>query len=255
MTTQPTGGTPPRRPDQSYTPPPPAVSPSSGDVIRARTVIVSGTAADDGVFVYNPVPGPNNLVASISAGNGTDDYGNQVLAGQTSYFEIAGTWYASSMVGASFVLLTGGAAQSDPYNDSGSEYAQNTQTGFGQIGSGDAISNVFSLTSGWLAGTDSNGTVYLPGYSMMPDGNVSITGCLTTPATGTVTGVAWAVIPAAYRPGSGANIPTGTCAQATGAHVGTVEIHPNGNMELQGSFGNGENIRLDCIVQITAVVI
>lgn len=111
----------------------------------------------------------------------------------------------------------------------------------------------FSLASGWSVGTDSNGTNYPPAYRLLPDGAVAIRGCLTTPSSGTVLSVPVnsVALAAPYVPASGAPIPTATVVQASGAHLGTVEIHPNGNVELQGSFLNGNNVRLDCTIRVS----
>lgn len=51
----------------------------SQSIVRARQVIISGTA--DGVFVYNGTPGPGTLVGSWAALAGTDPYGNSYSRG------------------------------------------------------------------------------------------------------------------------------------------------------------------------------
>jgi hypothetical protein len=112
--------------------------------------------------------------------------------------------------------------------------------------------HLFNLTAGWTVGTDSNGTSYPPAYMLLPDGAVAIRGCIITPAAGSAVGVAFnsTNLIAPYVPAGGSNIPTATVAQASGAHVGTVEIHPNGNVELQGSFTTSNNVRLDSTVRV-----
>lgn len=81
--TSPSGGTPPRRADQLYSPPPPAISPSSGDVVRAREVIIIGTGGL--LLVYSPTAGTGDLIASIAGAAGTDQYGNTYVQGFGSY--------------------------------------------------------------------------------------------------------------------------------------------------------------------------
>jgi hypothetical protein len=49
-----------------------------------RLVVVFGTGFF-GVFVYSPVPGAGNLIASITSSHGTDPYGNVYQAGVSSY--------------------------------------------------------------------------------------------------------------------------------------------------------------------------
>jgi hypothetical protein len=56
-----------------------AVAPSqAAGTLRARIVIVFGTGG--GIYLYSPVPGAGNLVASITNSN-TDPFGNHTLAG------------------------------------------------------------------------------------------------------------------------------------------------------------------------------
>src|SRR6266496_4081684 len=57
-------------------------------VIRGGSV-VSGTILD-----YSPNPGANNLVHSRSPGGGFDSFGNAYLAGDVSYTNISGTYFA-----------------------------------------------------------------------------------------------------------------------------------------------------------------
>lgn len=42
--------------------------------VTSNTVIVSG--AGDGVFIYDGIPAPDNLVVSVASAAGTDAYGN-----------------------------------------------------------------------------------------------------------------------------------------------------------------------------------
>jgi hypothetical protein len=48
-------------------------------------IIIDASGTFTGLFVYSPVPGHGNLIASITAAAGTDPYGNPYLAGITSY--------------------------------------------------------------------------------------------------------------------------------------------------------------------------
>lgn len=49
-----------------------------------QVLIITGSG-QSGVFVYSPKPGAGNLVASITASSGTDNFGNATLAGVTAY--------------------------------------------------------------------------------------------------------------------------------------------------------------------------
>jgi hypothetical protein len=106
----------------------------------------------------------------------------------------------------------------------------------------------FGLLNSFTAGNDVNGTSYPPAYLLLPDGRVALRGELITPGTGTVTGVTFGVVPAAYRPTT--NIPTATVATNNGVQVGAVYIRPNGNVQLAGAFGTSANIRLDCTLNV-----
>src|SRR5215831_1331329 len=48
-------------------------------------VLISGGVPGSGLFVYSGVPAKGDLIASISAVNGTDVYGNTVREGVTAY--------------------------------------------------------------------------------------------------------------------------------------------------------------------------
>jgi hypothetical protein len=75
------GGLPPRRIDQQPVPPAAAVQPGATSTVRARTVIISGSGAGVGVFVYDGTPGAGNPpVVSITSAS-ADPYGNAVEPG------------------------------------------------------------------------------------------------------------------------------------------------------------------------------
>lgn len=259
--TQPTGGVPPRRPDQSYDPPPPAISPSSGDIVRAREVIIIGTGGL--VLVYDPAAAAGDLIASIAGNATTDQYGNTVVQGIVSYDFFGAAPKGYTQINDGVITMNPGqsdpAVQISPDNDGNVLITTSNLLGAQQAFLYTAVANSeeniyhdFVLNSGWSVGTDSNGTSYPPAYQLMPTGEVAIQGCLVTPSSGTVLGTPFnsTALAAPYVPASGSPIPTATVAQATFGHGGTIEIHPNGNVELQGNFSTGENIRLDCRVRI-----
>lgn len=53
----------------------------SGVFIGHLIIIFSAAGALSGIFVYNPTPGPGNLIVSIAAAAGTDPYGNSYPEG------------------------------------------------------------------------------------------------------------------------------------------------------------------------------
>lgn len=104
------GGLPRRRPDQSSQPPPAPISPGSGNIVRARIVIITG-GAGSGIFVYSPSPGAGNLIGSWAGSGGTDPYGNAYPAGlSVDLGAISGTTISGSVItgsefeGSQFVL-------------------------------------------------------------------------------------------------------------------------------------------------------
>lgn len=70
-----------------------------------QVVVISG-GAGQGVFVYNGPPVNGNLIASIAAANGTDAFGNAYLLGETSYFNVLGTFFACQNAGAALQFWT-----------------------------------------------------------------------------------------------------------------------------------------------------
>jgi hypothetical protein len=101
------GGQTPPRPDQAYTPSPgAAVAPGSTNIVRANKVIVSGPG--EGVFSYSSSPpAAGTLVGTAGiASAGSDPYGNQYLAGTSSY----GPGFAVSMIGGALLYYTGSLA-------------------------------------------------------------------------------------------------------------------------------------------------
>ena len=77
-----------------------------------QVVIITGSTGS-GLFVYSPVAGAGNLVASISANGGTDPFGNVVEPGVCSYNP--GTGAMCQVNGGVFGLLTGPAGGAGPY--------------------------------------------------------------------------------------------------------------------------------------------
>lgn len=81
--------------------------------VVANLVIIEGPHG--GLFIYNGTPGPNNLAASGTAQSGTDRFGNQYLAGFTTYVLFSGLYYAVQHSGYNFSWFRGGASQSVAY--------------------------------------------------------------------------------------------------------------------------------------------
>lgn len=54
-------------------------------ILEAVTVIITTGTPGSGIFVYQGTPGPGTLVGSWTSAAGTDPYGNQYIAGATTY--------------------------------------------------------------------------------------------------------------------------------------------------------------------------
>lgn len=98
------GGLPEPRPDQSYAPPPPGVAPGTqAGVFRGRLVIIYGTGANTGLFIYNGNPALGNPPILAITTASTDPYGNSVQAGAITdsgmpYFLYGGTPTAGNLL-------------------------------------------------------------------------------------------------------------------------------------------------------------
>jgi hypothetical protein len=154
------GGLGPRRADQRVAGTSRAgVGPApAGGLIVAQRVVVFGTGANRGIFVYSPTPAAGNLVASITAAAGTDPYGNAYKAGITSYDNTFGG--ITELNGALFSLFSGvnlkivlNAAGAFFYSPAG--------------GAGNLIASIAPAS-----GTDSFGNAYVQGSA----GYVTIAG-------------------------------------------------------------------------------
>jgi hypothetical protein len=82
---------------------PAAVTPGARQIVRARSVIVSGTGAGVGVFIYNGTPGPGNppQIAEVPAGATVDPFGNplssaKILMQGNAITEAAGIFRTSA---------------------------------------------------------------------------------------------------------------------------------------------------------------
>lgn len=148
------GGLPPMRPDQALQPQSRAGSGPAPQqsVIQARLVIISGPGS--GLFVYTPVPGANNLFASIASQAGVDPFGNQYLAGFTTYNFFSGTWFALQHSQFDLQWWIGGATQATPYSPSASVQVQvfgdgvyvGVQPGFSIFGGGGTTERALWIT-------------------------------------------------------------------------------------------------------------
>lgn len=227
-----------RRPDQSKgTEPAPgglgAGFPSS-KAFRGRLVVVSGTGANTGVFVYSPTPAAGNLIASIKSANGTDPYGNFVFAGITEYnFNATLGKYIAINIFNNAIAWWEAASQAGPYssNDANSNRlpgvlidvvngvpATSFQSALFEVTSalvrplqmvdpswlgGTVVTETWhamSLTNGW----SQSGTGATCSYRMTIDNEVELVGACTHASVSGVSQIARA-LPLSYWPVTSAN--------------------------------------------------
>lgn len=110
------------RPDQHYEPPPGNAIPGARALVRAREVIIAGPGPpSSGLFVYAPVVGQNNLLASIAAQQGNDQPGNFVFLGITSYGSVGGGQFgAANLQASSLTFYLASTEVGNPYTQGGS---------------------------------------------------------------------------------------------------------------------------------------
>lgn len=98
------------------------------------------------------------------------------------------------------------------------------------------------LTTNWTAGNDFNGKLYVPSYTLLPNGDVALRGVLIAPNSGF--SEAWGNLPVGYRPINNSCYFTTT--NATGNQPGNIVLGPGGNLFLNsGNWGNTYTIILD----------
>lgn len=85
--------------------------------INKLTIVDLGPG--DGIFLYSPSIGPNNLVASFTAAPGFDASGNEFLGGSTSYGFSSPSYYAIQQVGLG-IFYASASSQAGPWSYFGS---------------------------------------------------------------------------------------------------------------------------------------
>lgn len=239
-----------------------------------------------GAFFYTGTPALGNLFASIasSAVGGVDDFGNVYQGPGSFYYSGSGDggYIGLSKTNTGQVIIYLGNTTHTGANASSLELTVDTlNIGWGGTGGSISLSQgtpgyctvnspIFavdgsaanptlietdswhnvSLVAGWTAGNDLNGTSFPPAYKLLPDGNVAIRGVLVTPGSGAIPGTAFTnvALPVAYRPSTW--VVSASITNAAGGTSGHVSIRPNGNLCLEGAFGNSFTVKLDSILLV-----
>lgn len=134
----------------------------------ARQVIVDGSGSDTGVFVYDGVPASGNLIVSIAAESGTDQYGNNYPQG---LYVAAGVIEGASFEGSDFIINNAGA-----YFYSGAPGAGDLVASIVSADGFDPFGNLV-LQGITVYGPDTSGIQLLPGdvpQVVMYPGNANI---------------------------------------------------------------------------------
>lgn len=236
-------------------------------VIRGTFYGTDYVINSDGAFFYSPSEGAGNLIASISAGSGTDQYGNAWLPGNVSYGPgNGGIGYAASQLGSGVQSFYTAPAYGGPWTLQASIFADDTGLlllqALNSIWLASPMSqplqilepgssttpetwHAITLDSGWSAvsGFDA------PRYQLLPDGNLQLSGAATLASSRTTAANLNSShpLPSAYRPvnthryRSYDSSPTARCA---------VQIAPTGVIEGLANSGGYQIIEIDGIIPL-----
>ena len=119
-----------------------------------QLLIISAGGGFTGLFVYSPIPGAGNLIASVAAESGTDPYGNAYLAGFVSY--APGPPALAAVLNAAAVQWYTAASAAGPYSAGalvGSGQSQVLELASGGTIAGFPVSSILTLESA-AAGAD-----------------------------------------------------------------------------------------------------
>jgi hypothetical protein len=197
----------------------------NGTLIEGANFVVYGT--NGSVLVYNGLPEPGDLIMSISPVAGIDADGNAYIPGVITYTAGASPIIALGFQNGSQVFATA-TTEAGPYT-----YASGS------------LRSVGSLTSGWNSpvAQDINGVNDPPTVTQIDAHTIAMAGRMLTPSSGSVIGVTFATLAAPFvLPPSGGPVPEFPTANVAGGSSGSIVLRPNGNMQLQGNFGNGYTI-------------
>lgn len=204
----------------------------SSQVVIAQLVIIEGP--DSGLFVYNGTPAAGNLVATVTAGPGTDQFGNTFFGGISTYDPVGNVTEIAS--GSLFTFGSGGV------------FANLIKGAYLAYQSGGGAGNLIASIAP-AAGTDSAGNNF-------PQGFASI-----NPATGVLANLLGAVLqwtqsasPAPVDPqivatpaASGASLELVSGA-GTGKSEGIVQVQDSSGAL---GFGTNEGIVVERVIVYT----
>ena len=179
-------------------------------ILATEGVIEGPTIVGSDAFFYDPSPGFGNLAQSITAADGTDQYGNAYIAGTSTYAD-NGSFWSAVVIADGVVTWYEASGPGGPWtSEAGIGFSWNSSTGGGLIFTGTA------------------------GNSM--SGDLSVTGSVTASVTLTVNGTdVGATLSAIISALSGAatstdGLPNGQITGTSGAQsAGTAHTHGGGS--------------------------
>ena len=189
------------------------------------------------ILAYSSTPASGNLIASVSAANGTDAHGNAYLAGSTTYANDGSFWSAISNFGG-VITWYKASSEAGPWTvEAGIGFNWNNITGGGLAFSGPAGSSMtgdlnvtgsVTATVTLTVGSTDVGATLSAIISALSGASTSTSGL----TNGTISGTS-----------SNAGLTDGTIAGTSGAQsAGTAHTHSHGSYAVnngQHSHGNG----------------
>lgn len=232
----------PPRPDQEIDPPAQSIAPGgAAGVFRGRLVVVFGSSGS-GVFVYNPVPGPGTLIASVAGDSGTDPYGNAFTQG---FLSTSATGNNQTQINSGAILVQKTAGLLAPPRITIADLTQ-ASLGATYINPGSAqfpfiattAPGTFDTTETWHSLGSPSATGFSSDYGryrMTPEGEVEFDIQLSSAGGGTGGTYTYAnTLPTAYRPVNIRVYPLCRTDTAPGGQFfPCLQVHASGAVQIQ----------------------
>ena len=194
-------------------------------VIANRVIIIGDTG---GIFIYAPAPGLHNLIASIAAVAGTDQYGNSYPGGFSGELQTNEIQFLSAgvVVGQLAPVTLSGGLVLDllnlPFNSTAGTAANPS------VLSTDSWHPMTPLLNGW-ANAAGNVTAQ---YRLVasPPNSVEAIGAL---AANAATAATFFTLPAGYRPASQQQVACGATGGQVAGSTPFVQCDAGGNLTVQ----------------------
>jgi hypothetical protein len=221
------------------------VQPGASGILIARKVIVVGDAG--GIFLYAPTPGPGNLIASIAAEAGTDQYGNSYPGGILGELQTNEIQFLNSgaVVGQ---LAPIGSGAAPPLTLLGLPFVSQAGTAANPSVLSTDVWHSMGLLNGW-ANAAGNVTCQ---YRLVasPPNSVEVIGVLNAAAA---TAVTFFTLPPLYRPASQQPIAAGATAGQVAGSVPFVQCDAGGNLTVQhGTLGAADAYLFHGLISLDA---